>query len=88
MRIARIIQNVNRKFQPKDSTMILNRSQAEAVYSAMCALNNVSGTINEVDVGSAKVHASSAGIEVSQDRTGPMEFYLTQTAFATAYGLQ
>lgn len=68
--------------------MFLNKSQAEAVYCAMCALNNVSGTPTEVDLGSAKVRASSAGIEVSQDRTGPMEFYLTQTAFATAYGLQ
>jgi hypothetical protein len=68
--------------------MILNKSQAEAIYRAMCELNNVNGTVNEVDLGSAKVNASSAGIEVSQDRTGPMEFYLTQTAFATAYGLQ
>ena len=27
-------------------SLILNKSQAEAVYSAMCALNNVGGRIN------------------------------------------
>lgn len=81
--------------------MILNQAQAEAVYSAMCALNNVSvsegteitfvGTSND---GMARYTCSEypdGQIEVDKwpgqlDRH--IEFYANQAAFATAYGLQ
>jgi uncharacterized protein YjaG (DUF416 family) len=43
--------------------MILNNSQAEAVYSAMCALNNVTGMIHVVMPGKA----AGETITVSQE---------------------
>ena len=70
---------------------ILNQTQAEAVYSAMCHLNNVGG----------RLHATleqDNGVHVREDRAGevtvwivnggPVEQYPDQSAFATAYGLQ
>jgi hypothetical protein len=71
---------------------ILNPSQAEAVYSAMCALNNVSGAIRVIfaaegqkvikvrqceDFGSISV---IHGFET-------VERYASQYEFFTAYGL-
>lgn len=81
--------------------MILTQSQAEAVYSAMCALNNVSANsgvsvslVGEADGEMARytVTENAAGeIEVIK---GPaparraVEKHDNQSAFATAYGLQ
>lgn len=80
-----------------DTTRILNQAQAEAVYSAMCALKNVSaefdvtfGTpddgINVYEYtrnGASKVHVHrmSMGTVIGD------EGYSDQTAFAAAYGL-
>lgn len=74
--------------------MILNQSQAAAVYSAMCALNNVghAARITPVFDGQA--------IQIDQpDPYGPViltwwagdmhsEHHANQAAFTTAYGLQ
>jgi hypothetical protein len=67
--------------------LILNKSQAEAVYSAMCALNNVGGLVrialeNDIDV----YERDDDTIAVLSD--GPAERHTNQAAFATAYGLQ
>lgn len=79
------------------STKILNQSQAEAVYSAMCALNNVGGriaaTVAVVDVGThVNVYETSSGIvfvtKVCDFDRVDSEEYESQAAFATAYGLQ
>lgn len=75
------------------AALILNQSQAEAVYSAMCALNNVKGygmvgmpVPRDSDV---QVRWESSGaVEVSKGRhLGKREQYANQSAFATAYGL-
>lgn len=72
--------------------MILNQSQSEAVYSALCALNNVgavlTGTIKLTAY--VTVTAWSAGdysVRNSLDETAT-EYYDNQEAFATAYELQ
>lgn len=71
--------------------MILNKAQAEAVYSAMRALNNVGGRLEEVRLDDAN-HAlqvterQKGAVQVIRDfRTA--EHYDSQAAFATAYGL-
>lgn len=81
-------------------SLILNQAQAEAVYSAMCALNNVGHTflranfeaphgrrinVSETCEGVAvRLHAYQ-GNPVEQIESG--EDYDDQSAFATAYGL-
>lgn len=68
-----------------NSAKILNKSQAEAVYSAMCELNNVSGYIDAVLQGvRVKEHANGV---VQITKKGESEDYSNQSAFATAYGL-
>lgn len=78
--------------------LILNQSQAEAVYSAMCALNNVSGRIDaSMPAGGgtgARVRETIdgsilvAGEFRGEAHGGPWkEIYADQNAFATAYGL-
>ena len=71
--------------------MILNKSQAEAVYSAMCALNNVGGTIEKLSLPDSyyviDVVAYTDKITIRRGlRT--VETHDNQSAFATAYGLQ
>jgi hypothetical protein len=75
--------------------MVLNTSQAQAVYSAMCALNNVGGRIKteitqgrddelrvlEMDDGSVSI------LYVETGRVADSERYTNQAAFAIAYGL-
>ena len=64
---------------------ILNQSQAEAIYSAMCTLNNVSGYLNAVMHGiRVTEHANGVIQIISKDRS---EDYRNQAAFAAAYGL-
>lgn len=66
--------------------MILNQAQAEAVYSAMCALNNVGGKANNLHVGRAVVSADvGSAIHVYSPEAD--ERYPNQSAFAAAYGL-
>lgn len=70
--------------------MILNPSQAEAVYSALCALNNVSGLSMEVTLPSdIEVRfGEGGGVAVSSRAVGANpERYATQAAFAAAYNL-
>jgi hypothetical protein len=77
--------------------MILNQAQAEAVYSAMCALNNV-GAMLRVETFNAHRHAVTviedhAGVNVTMNIGGIVreldrERYANQAAFAAAYGLQ
>jgi len=67
--------------------MILNKCQAEAVYNAMCALNNVSMRV-EAHIGSAVVYETTSGAVVVDAYAVGSERYETQHAFAVAYGLQ
>ncbi len=75
--------------------MILNKSQAEAVYSAMCALNNVGGKVKAMFG-----NVATDGINVFEDDGGEVvvvrvnhydvlesERCTSQSAFAIAYGL-
>lgn len=77
--------------------MILNQAQAEAVYSAMQALNNVNGLINVSFLPdgrnrACKAYECTSGM-VAVDLTGNFrkddenERYHNQRAFAIAYGL-
>lgn len=71
--------------------MILNQSQAEAVYSAMCALNNVGNVSSEFNLpNDVWVQAAANGGVSIVPRThgAKIEQYADQSAFATAYGLQ
>lgn len=70
-------------------TKILNQAQAEAVYSAMCALNNIGGQLSQVRAGFVRVVEHGAGHFVVSDERGRLEseVYDNQSAFATAYGL-
>ncbi len=68
------------------TALILNQSQAAAAYSAMCALNNVSGYLDTVMRGvRVKEHANGV-IQITSK--GRSEDYDNQSAFATAYDLQ
>lgn len=70
-----------------EMTLILNNSQADAVYTAMCALNNVGLTLSASIDGFTRVEEiSGAGVIVySLDKTP--EHYQDQAAFALAYNL-
>ena len=76
---------------PAADGLILTKSQAEAVYSAMCALNNVSMFIG------AEIRELGRLVTVREDAMGRIhvedlpalrELHADQSAFATAYGLQ
>lgn len=69
--------------------MTLNQSQAEAVYSAMCALNNVGGRVFAA-MGDRRVTEAKSCITVFERLEGqwePRERYASQQEFAAAYGL-
>lgn len=68
---------------------ILNKAQAEAVYSAMCELNNVSGRINAVmgDRRVAEINGCITVFEYLEGQWEPSERYDNQADFAAAYGL-
>jgi hypothetical protein len=80
--------------KPATSSLILNPAQAEAVYSAMCALNNISN-YNAIQFTNFRGEligvATKATGEVIVERGAPVpatrESYPTQAEFATAYGL-
>jgi hypothetical protein len=67
--------------------MILNKDHAEAVYSAMCALNNVSAICGEVTLDEGLRVQWLNGVEVRAGLSGPRESYADQAAFAAAYKL-
>lgn len=74
--------------------MILNQAQAEAVYSAMCALNNVGGLVAiDMNSGDLRVqqHHTSGKVCVTDLSPAPrrpnFESHASQAAFAYAYGL-
>lgn len=72
--------------------MILTQAQAEAVYTAMCALNNVSAIARDVrGLGYCRTLTLSqqwtGDIEIRNGTGGVKEHYTDQAEFATAYGL-
>ncbi len=70
-------------------TKILDQSQAEAVYSAMCHLNNVGGALSALIGGIRVEETHCGGVQVWALHTNSKpEHYANQSAFATAYGLQ
>lgn len=76
----------------KQPALILTTAQAQAVYSAMCALNNI-GAVIDVEIpggcGGTRIQGTFTGsVRVEQrwdDRKS--ERYPDQDAFAAAYGL-
>ncbi len=72
--------------------MILTKEQAQAVYSAMCALNNVCAVIHEIELEDGRrLRTAPDGSYVLSMRDGHgqriVEAHPTQHAFATAYEL-
>jgi hypothetical protein len=72
--------------------MILNHAQAEAAYSAMCALNNVGGRIDVSVPASGSQPKQWGWITVRENLVGEIlvqgcgtEIYDDQAAFAIAY---
>lgn len=70
---------------------ILSKAQAEAVYRAMCELNNIGGKLttemqpSKDQVGLIEVRENTVGeILVLGDKC---EIHADQAAFATSYGL-
>jgi hypothetical protein len=68
--------------------MILTKAQAEAVYSAMCALNNVGGVIGDLTLRAGLRVQWLSSVTVREGLCGSFEEYGNQAEFATAYGLQ
>lgn len=69
-------------------SLILNQSQAEAVYSAMCALNNVGGALSATIEVIRVEETHSGAVQVwTLDTIDNPERHADQSAFATAYGL-
>ena len=80
--------------------MILNQAQAEAVYSAMRALNNVGAVVAHADCGLYGI--GNPPLEVAESADGSvavgyrlgglspivLENHSSKAAFAIAYGLQ
>lgn len=71
--------------------MILNQAQAEAIYIAMSALNNVGNVVCEFNLpNDVWIQAGAfGGVTVVPHAHGAkIEQYRTQAEFASAYGLQ
>ena len=69
---------------------ILNKSQAEAVYSAMCALNNIGSVSSEFKLPNDVwvLAGVLGGVTISTGVYGAkIESHSTQANFASAYGL-
>ena len=74
--------------------MILNNSQARAVYDAMCALNNVDATIkasfgdeSTEGINVFEARGNVCVVRVVQYGVTESQVYANQAAFAKAYGL-
>lgn len=76
---------------PAQPGLILTAAQAEAVYSAMCALNNVGGRLRvQLTQGKNVIlveEFASGGVVVDTKPRHSVEVYAGQHAFATAYVL-
>lgn len=70
------------------NTKILNQAQAEAVYAAMCQLNNVFAVCGDITLREGLRVQWLNRVEVRDGLSGPREEYPNQLAFAAAYGLQ
>ena len=82
-----------------EAAMILTKPQAEAVYNAICELNNVGGKVDASvpNLSNPKKHGHSVVVRemsagVIEVRAGfaegaEREDYHNQSAFATAYGI-
>ena len=68
--------------------LILTPAQAEAVYSAMCALNNVGTVCGDLTLNEGLRVQWLECVTVRDGLSGPREEHPSQAAFATAYGLQ
>ena len=76
--------------------MILNKSQAKAVYDAMCALNNVGARLEANFQGAIARETVDGRITIyivpnttfPQSHAAELEIYPDQSAFATAYGME
>ncbi len=66
---------------------ILNQAQAEAVYSAMCALNKVGCIQGDLTLNEGLRVQWLKRMTVRDGLSGPREEYAEQFAFAAAYGL-
>ena len=68
--------------------MILSQAIAKAVYDAMCALNNVGGTL-DARIGAIHVYERASGhVHVEALAQGLSdEIHADQAAFAAAYSL-
>ena len=85
----------NEWFDANHKLRILTRPMAEAVYSAMCALNNVGAklkvSIGNVAIDGVRVFEDTEGnvivIRVSAHDVLAHEDYADQSSFAAAYGL-
>lgn len=66
---------------------ILTKAQAEAVYDAMCALNNVGGTVTGINFRRIFVTSAQAG-EITVCGPESDEHHRNQAAFAAAYSLE
>lgn len=70
--------------------MILNKSQAEAVYGAMCALNNVDAfrenEFHARELADGRIVVHKLPPTFSAAFAGP-EIHANQSEFAAAYGL-
>lgn len=72
---------------------LLNHEQADAVFTAMCALNNVSASRNQLSIGAIEIdHVDGSISIVKRDRPQGLrivaqEDYSNPAAFTEAYGL-
>ena len=77
---------------PAAQGLMLTQAQAEAAYTAMCALNNVSSRLMATFEEKLRVVERPSGgiyvLEMLQGEWSPSERYDDQAAFATAYSLQ
>ena len=64
---------------------ILNQAQANAVYDAMCALNNVGGSLKTSFQLTTVEEVGGRWIMIKDHSTGVVEEYDGQSIFATAY---
>lgn len=66
---------------------LLTKAEAEMVYTAMCALNNVSGKLSAT-FDSVRIVETEQGVTILDDvRLHRREHYDSQAEFATEYGL-
>lgn len=70
------------------ASKILTKAQAEAVHSAMCALNNVGGQIKASVQLCTVEEIGGRWIVVTDHTTGQREEYDGQYPFVAAYSLQ